>query len=57
MPTPLKGRRQEKAYFSWPQHFVPVWEVGREGDMPGMFKERKGIVGDDRAAGRQPAWG
>lgn len=32
VPTLLKGSRQEKAYFSWPQLSVPVWEVGREGD-------------------------
>ncbi|KAK4823411.1 hypothetical protein QYF61_001785 [Mycteria americana] len=37
-----KGSRQEKAHLPWPQHIVPVREVGREGDVPGVFKERKG---------------
>lgn len=35
---PLKGGRQKKPYLSWPQHIVPAWEVGREGDVPGVFK-------------------
>lgn len=40
VPTPLKGSRQEKASFLASAHRASVG--GGKGDVPGVFKERKG---------------